>query len=174
MTIQDLGSIGELIAAMATIATLFYLALQIKKQTHESRLAATRELAVEVRRVIEPIVDNKEMAAIYLAGVRDYEALPDDDRVRFSVYLVNLFRAMEQQYLHLSHGTMDPVYFESMAIGFKETLSLPGVQRWWALSRNSFDQGFGSHIEDMIQQAQATNYDGSFTKAEEHIAESVS
>jgi len=34
ITIQDLGSIGELIAAIATIATLAYLAIQIRQNTH--------------------------------------------------------------------------------------------------------------------------------------------
>lgn len=86
MTIQDFGSIGELIAALATIATLFYLAVQIKKQAQESKLMATRDLAVEVRRVLEPLVTNKELAAIYRAGIRDYEALPDDDRLRLSIF----------------------------------------------------------------------------------------
>ena len=33
MTIQDLGSIGELVAAIATIATLVYLAIQIRQNT---------------------------------------------------------------------------------------------------------------------------------------------
>ena len=33
MTIQDLGSLGELIAAVATVATLVYLAIQLKQNT---------------------------------------------------------------------------------------------------------------------------------------------
>ena len=33
MNIQDLGSIGELIAALATLLTLGYLAIQLKQNT---------------------------------------------------------------------------------------------------------------------------------------------
>jgi hypothetical protein len=33
VTIQDIGSIGELVAALATVATLAYLALQIRQNT---------------------------------------------------------------------------------------------------------------------------------------------
>ena len=33
MTIQELGSIGELIGAIATVATLIYLALQIRQNS---------------------------------------------------------------------------------------------------------------------------------------------
>jgi hypothetical protein len=40
MTIQDLGSIGELVAAIATVATLVYLALQIRQNTESVKLSA--------------------------------------------------------------------------------------------------------------------------------------
>ncbi len=40
MTIQDLGSIGELVAAIATLATLGYLAVQIRQNTRSMRAAA--------------------------------------------------------------------------------------------------------------------------------------
>ena len=33
LTIQDLGSIGELVVAVATVATLAYLAFQIRQNT---------------------------------------------------------------------------------------------------------------------------------------------
>ena len=42
MTIQDLGSIGELIAAIATVATLIYLAVQIRANTTALRIEARR------------------------------------------------------------------------------------------------------------------------------------
>jgi len=43
MNIQDLGSLGELVAAFATIATLLYLAVQIRQNNrnlHESTSAS--------------------------------------------------------------------------------------------------------------------------------------
>ena len=37
MTVQDLGSLGELIAAVATVATRVYTAIQLKQTTHALR-----------------------------------------------------------------------------------------------------------------------------------------
>lgn len=37
MTVQELGSIGELIAAVATLATLIYLAIQIRQNTAQQK-----------------------------------------------------------------------------------------------------------------------------------------
>ena len=43
MTISELGSIGELIGAVATVATLLYLALQIRANTHSAKYNAINE-----------------------------------------------------------------------------------------------------------------------------------
>ena len=43
MTIQQLGSIGEFVAAIATLATLIYLALQIRRNTAVARATGTSE-----------------------------------------------------------------------------------------------------------------------------------
>jgi hypothetical protein len=44
MSIQDLGSLGELIAAIATVGTLIYLALQIRQNTAVVRTSNYAEL----------------------------------------------------------------------------------------------------------------------------------
>jgi hypothetical protein len=53
MTLSDLGAIGELIGGFAVILTLFYLAIQVKKNqqaTLAETFAASQELALETER----------------------------------------------------------------------------------------------------------------------------
>ena len=50
MTISELGSIGELIGAVATVATLLYLALQIRANTHSAKYNAINDI---INRVIK-------------------------------------------------------------------------------------------------------------------------
>jgi len=45
LTLSQLGDLGDLLGGIAVIVTLLFLALQIRKQTIEARLNATRELA---------------------------------------------------------------------------------------------------------------------------------
>jgi hypothetical protein len=42
MTIAELGSLGEFLAAIATIATLIYLALQLRQNTAALKLSQMR------------------------------------------------------------------------------------------------------------------------------------
>jgi hypothetical protein len=44
MTIQDVGSPGALIAAIATIATLFYLAWLVRAITRQAQTASRMEI----------------------------------------------------------------------------------------------------------------------------------
>ena len=48
MTIQDLGSIGELIAAIATVATLVYLAVQLKQNTRALRSQTFQQSSMDM------------------------------------------------------------------------------------------------------------------------------
>ena len=49
MNIQELGSLGELIAAIATAATLFYLALQIRRSTKATQAATMDTILADWR-----------------------------------------------------------------------------------------------------------------------------
>ena len=44
MTIQDLGSVGEFVAAIATLVTLAYLSFQIRQSTKVARAQLTKDL----------------------------------------------------------------------------------------------------------------------------------
>ena len=58
MSIQDLGSIGELIAALATVATLAYLAVQIRQNTRALRGAAHETATSRVYQYLLTVADN--------------------------------------------------------------------------------------------------------------------
>ena len=96
MNWDAIGAVGEMIGASAVVISVIYLALQIRKQTHESRLAATRELNNHYLQAQAVLTEDGEIASIYLRAVQDYESLPDVDRLRISLHFHRNFRIMEQ------------------------------------------------------------------------------
>ncbi len=64
MTIQDLGSLGELIAAVATVATLVYLALQIRQNTRVLRHAAERATVEDANNWRSYLIQHPEVAEL--------------------------------------------------------------------------------------------------------------
>ena len=93
---MNIGNISEIIGSGAVVISVVYLAFQVRKQTEEARLAATRELAGQFAEVLAPLTQDKDFNELYLEAVRDYDSLPNPERLRMSAYLQRGFRLMEQ------------------------------------------------------------------------------
>ena len=152
MTLNELGNLGDLLGGIAVFVTLLFLALQIRKQTIEARLNATRELARGLIAQMNSVAEDAGLCSIYMRGINDYDELPEIDRIRLSMNLHSTFRIYEQAFLHVTRTNVDESYFTSSEKTKFELLSFPGVQRWWERSKNLFESEFVAHIEKVIEQ----------------------
>ena len=162
MNWEAAGSLGEIIGAIAVVISVIYLAVQVRKQTEESRLGATRELSAQYHEIVEHIHADREFSEIWLAAVDDYEALPNQQRIRASVYFQRIMRMAEQEYLHTSKRKLDPEYFESLRNVTREFLTFPGPQQWWEGNRYYFGKAFQQHIDTLLEGAKTKGYVSSF------------
>ena len=100
MNWDAIGAVGEIIGAAAVVVSVFYLAAQVRKQTDEERLSATRELSELFLVTIGSVQEDKEFAEIYLRAVKDYDSVENADRIRVAFFFQRGFRILEQQHLH--------------------------------------------------------------------------
>ena len=174
MNWDAIGAIGEIVGALAVVSSVAYLAVQIRRQTDQSRLAATRDLAHEYAQSMDKVIDDSEFAAIYLQAVREYNELPNEERIRAALYFQRLVRVREQAHLHVTKGHMDPSFFNSMDTTMGEWFRFPGAQQWWRLNHEYFDVDFRSLVEDQIVGARAKGYESTFKDEYEDRASSDS
>ena len=64
MTIHDLGSLGELIFAVATVAALIYLAIQLKQNTRTLRSQTFQESNMDMTLTANLVSSDGEFAKI--------------------------------------------------------------------------------------------------------------
>ena len=114
MNWEAIGAVAEGLGAIAVIMSVLYLAVQIRSQTREARLAATRDLATEFRISTEHMFKDKELSRLNRIGLRHYMSLEEDDRMRVSLIWFNMLRVMEQQFLHTHHAAIDNKYLSSI------------------------------------------------------------
>ena len=144
MTLQDLGSIGEFVAAVATLVTLVYLALQIRYNTKAIELTARRGIQEDASRWRQNLIQHPEVAALYQKGIRDPESLERSERLRFRMILDDLF---------------DHWAFQSEAV----TLEIRAANRWditallrtpggaahWEAQKARFPAVFVAYVESL-------------------------
>jgi hypothetical protein len=111
MNWDALGAIGEIIGAVAVIATLYYLSLQIKINSNEisksadvQRAQSTHNTNALYIKVWQPLMQDSELASIYLKGIND-ELLDDVERLRFCVYINTFLALIEAAYTQIEADT---------------------------------------------------------------------
>jgi hypothetical protein len=82
VTIQDLGSIGELLAAVATIATLAYLARQIRGSNLVAQSEADRASSLATNTFGLAIAQDPDLADLFVRGLSDYSSLETVEKTR--------------------------------------------------------------------------------------------
>jgi len=102
MTIQELGSIGEFVAAIATICTLFYLGYQIRESSKVDRGRSYHIAVEQTWHSVLTIVNNPELRDVVFRAQQG-EELSDREihHLRFlNIALVygceNIFRLKEE------------------------------------------------------------------------------
>ena len=155
MNWEALGAIGEIVGAVVVVATLGYLAIQIRQNTHTVRVAAEasqQELGSDFR---GHIIDNAEVASIYLRGLQDYDSLAEGDQVRFRMLMFTAFMSYQYRFVHQSHNLMDPELAERGDNILRYYLALPGIRQWWGTAQARFTPGFAKHVAALMQERTA-------------------
>ena len=157
MTIQDLGSIGELVAAVATIATLVYLAAQVRQNTRALRSSTFQDISTQMAQNVEPIVTHADVADVLAKGLGGLDELTPGERIRFQSVLVMSFRRMEAVYVHAQIGSIDP----ELTLGFERSmltmLKSPGAAEWWATAKVTFGRSFSDHVDAWVAANESTS-----------------
>ncbi len=151
MNWEAIGAIGEIVGAAGVIATLGYLAIQIRQNTQSVRASAFQEAIRDAARITEHLVHDAELTRIFFAGRRDFEALTREERQRFAVYSTSVFRRYENIIYQARHSNLDPESWEGIREQMRYALSQPGTVAWWKGARNLFNRQLREFVEQELQ-----------------------
>lgn len=73
MNLQDLGAIGELISGVVVVATLIYLAIQLRQNTETTQAQTTASVALEMEQALLALAQNADLAIAYQKALQRKE-----------------------------------------------------------------------------------------------------
>jgi len=155
MNLDDLGNIGELVGAIATVATLVYLAIQIRhnsrglEQNSElMRLSFENHLRKEGTEFRSLVASDGELTSIWRRGLAAAPDLTREDQDRFELLIVNLLNMLTAEFDGRRRG---------IARGHRSTYLFyvartAGFRRWWEHRRGiGMDDDFVAWIDALLE-----------------------
>ena len=82
MTLDQYAALAQVVAAIAVVASLVYVAIQLRQNTAMMRASASRERVQRDAELNSKISDSPEFAALRLNGRADFDRLEEKDRIR--------------------------------------------------------------------------------------------
>ena len=160
MTWEAIGAIGEIFGAVVVIATLFYLARQMKMATVQQKLESHRamtELQISVNRIFyDPNVTRSMIEAS-----ADWNSATEDSRMVFSQWLMDTTTHYQTLYQMWKAKTVDDDFYEAEEnFLVHEALATAGGRIWWSRNRELFSKNFIIRIESQMTDAPSKYFSG--------------
>ncbi len=157
---EMIDAVAQTLGALGVIFSLIYLAAQIRNQNKESRRAAMNVLTTHWSDLNKTLVEHSEMPGIWLRGLRRFDDLDSESKLRFSAHLGRFLRFADSLYLSVLDGTLDDRLWRGYERTIADTVAYPGFQTWWATRKHWHTDEFCALIDRHIQTAKPKIYDG--------------
>ena len=173
MSIQEWAALAEIIGAVAVVASLIYLAVQIRQNTHELSMSLkSMELAAFERnvdsgiRIREMFILNPEILELYSRGSKSYADLDEDEKIRFDMVLRNVFSALQGAYIRQLTFGNDPANFAGSERTLDRLVKGRGIRDWLSHSYPDWRPQFAALVQQRVQLFEETTENASGSEQE--------
>jgi hypothetical protein len=146
-TAQLLGNFGEFVGAIGVVATLAYLAVQIRQNTRATQTSSHHAITDSINQGNVAIARDAELAQIWVSGTMDRDSLTEVERARFDMLLLAYFHVFDSLWYSANVGTGEHDLLLAEEKGFSHLMNLRGVYDWWKDNPYAFSLEFRSYME---------------------------
>lgn len=150
VTLQELGSIGELVAAVATVGSLVYLAVQIRANTSAVRSAAAQSVHEAFAAWYRLLAADASLSQLVANGLRDYSVLSETERARFIATFMAFLSYCQDAFIKWREGALSPELWSGWELVMMNLVNAPGGKEFWAERGYLFGDQFRRHVENDI------------------------
>ena len=143
MNWDAIGAGGEILGAIAVVATLFYLTRQINQSTKVARANLSKDLFLTSRSAIWDMATNPELAQI-IADIRGFEDL---DLTRRTMFFQSFFRLYEVVFTLHKDGLVDDGIYESYLTMIRVFAASRHFDQYWGGTRGQFHADFRAYVD---------------------------
>lgn len=153
MNWDAIGAVAELVGATAVVASLLYLAVQVRQSAAVSRASAFQAifdgLTAHNNYMLGP--DNVDLV---IRCLRAYPEVPAEDQIRFDNLMTNLLNYFEASYEAANAQTLGDETLENWAWWFETKIfSYKGAVEWWARGQLGYPPYIRSWVDRRIEDA---------------------
>jgi hypothetical protein len=149
MTLSDLASLGSFVSGFAVLASLIYLALQVRQTERNQQISIRHSRASRIVE-FEVALADPAVADAWLRGSGNPQEITQTELSQF----IHLCRALlfhfEDSFYQREEGLLNDDAFETVVAGTRLMARNPGWRAAWKIARPNFGGRFREFMDGVI------------------------
>lgn len=159
MNLNNLGNLGEFIAAVGVVLSLLLVARQLRlgmeqtrRNTRSVRAAAFNAMVENSIRLLEHVFRDREFADFLARAAVAPDRLVAGEKLRWDSYLTAVFRHFANLVYQWETGAMEEKMWESYRRSFKDHLLSEAWVAWYLDNSHLFDQRLADEVSSILEE----------------------
>jgi len=154
MTLEQASLVAQVVSAVAILASLIFVAVQIHGNTQALRSQSYFNGLTHGQRPYELMLADPHLAKIVNGGYDHPEKLGPDDRERFNLHTFLLFNAWEYFFYQNRDRSIPTQLFEGTDAHMRVLIATkPGLTSFWRDYAHAYEDPFRTYVDDAMAAA---------------------
>ncbi|MFZ2030119.1 MAG: hypothetical protein WAU68_07425 [Vitreimonas sp.] len=147
MSLEQASYLSQIVAALAVLASLLFVGLQIRQNTQSQKLVAVSSLAAAIAAINVPAMQSPALGEALARATRDWNAASREQRVLAHFFLFSYFKLGENAWYQHARGVLDATQWSGWETMLRVFYHSPGVQSaWWPRRRRAYAPEFQAYL----------------------------
>ena len=160
MNWDALGAIAEAVGAAAVVATLAYLAIQIRQNTISARSATYQSIVNTSAELAITFSRDESFADLFARGASNPDCLTSAERIRLHAHIYTVFRCYELIFHQYELRAIEKSVWEGWRRNMSRFLRMIGYRSVWESTKAEFPPSFVAEVESVLNEHAMTSRDG--------------
>ncbi|MGQ0559340.1 MAG: hypothetical protein ACT4OE_07120 [Sphingosinicella sp.] len=160
MTLEQASLLAQIVSAIAVIASLIFVGVQLRQNTRAVRASTSQAHSAVYHAIVATIIEQPDFARIVRQTLVAPQSCDEDDWVRFVAWASALFRFYESSRVQWLRGQLDDEHWQTIERQIRSLAAQPGIQAWWNLRRDWHSTSFQSWFEGLDLELGKSIYGG--------------
>jgi len=148
MTLETTAQIASIIASVAVVLTLIFIALQMRQTLQLTKMSAAQTATILLSQNYGRVVEHADLADL-LTRNSNGEELEGGDFLRLTNFVAVQFRYFEMLHAHMRTGLFDTDLWSGVQERLHGVLDHPRMRTWWDQNRASYAPSFVALVDQV-------------------------
>ena len=158
LTLEQVYYLTEIIGVIAVVASIIYLAIQVKQSTQATRSETSNVTTNSAMNQYLLLATDTELLDIFQRGSRDPKSLADLELGRFYSFIFSTLLNWQNFYYHKQKNEIDAERWTPWESLMSDVFSLPGFKALWAVRQQYFQKDFRHFVDRLMSKPANPDY----------------